>query len=122
MILFVFICKRFFQLTSFMYEMKLKRHDGIAVYKSLHFSVDLIGNFPEVGETHVDGGCHWRCYREQINRGFMFLVEIFHDAAINVCFGISISDQHAFNVHEFTVYGIIVCDGYLSQLCTISIF
>ena len=39
----------------------------------------------------------------------MFLVEIFHGPAINVCFGISISDQHAFNVHEFTVYGIIMC-------------
>ena len=36
--------------------MKLKWHDGIAVYKSLHFSADFIGNFPEVGETHVDGG------------------------------------------------------------------
>jgi len=58
MILFVFICKRFFQLISFMYETKLKGHDGIAVYKSLHFSADFIGNFPKVGETHVDGGCH----------------------------------------------------------------
>jgi len=38
MVLFVFICKRFFQLISFMYETKLKVHDGIAVYKSLHFS------------------------------------------------------------------------------------
>ena len=41
-----------------MYETKLKGHDGIAVYKSLHFSADFIGNFPKVGETHVDGGCH----------------------------------------------------------------
>jgi len=32
-----------------MYETKLKGHDGIAVYKSLHFSADFIGNFPEVG-------------------------------------------------------------------------
>jgi len=54
-----------------MYEMKLKGHDGIAMYKSLHFSADFIGNFPEVGETHVDGGCHWRCYRERINGGFL---------------------------------------------------
>jgi len=60
MILFVFICKRFFQLISFMYETELKGHDGIAVYKSLHFSADFIGNFPEVGEMHVDGGCHMR--------------------------------------------------------------
>ena len=37
----------------------------------------------------------------------MFLVEIFHDAKINICFGISISDQYAFNVHKFTMYGII---------------
>ena len=50
-----------------MYETKLKGHDGIAMYKSLHFSADFIGNFPEVGETHVDGGCHWRCYHERIN-------------------------------------------------------
>ena len=84
MILFVFMCEIFFQLISFIYETKLKGHDGIAVYKSLHFSTDFIGNFPEVGETHVDGGCHWRCYREQIDGGFMCLVEIFHDAAINV--------------------------------------
>jgi len=35
--------------------MKLKGHDGIAVYKSLHISADFIGNFPKVGETHVDG-------------------------------------------------------------------
>jgi len=28
-----------------MYEMKLKGHDGTAVYKSLHFSPDFIGNF-----------------------------------------------------------------------------
>ena len=102
MILFVFICKRFFHLISFIWnETKLKGHDGIAVYTSLHFSADFIGNFSAVGETHVDGGCHWRCYRERINGSFMFLVEIFHDAAINVWFGISISDQHAFNVHEF---------------------
>jgi len=60
MILFVFVCKRFFQLISFMYETKLKGHDGIAVYKTLRFSADFIGNFTEVGETHVDGGCHWR--------------------------------------------------------------
>ena len=32
-----------------MYETKLKGHDGIAVYNSLHFLADLIGNFPEVG-------------------------------------------------------------------------
>jgi len=86
MILFLFICKRFFQLISFMYETKLQGHDGIAVDKSLHFSLDFIGNFPEVGETHVDGGCHMRCYRERINGCFVFLVEIFHDAAIKVCF------------------------------------
>jgi len=85
MILFVFICKIFFQLISFMCETKLKGH-GIAVCKSLHFSADFIGNFPEVGETHVDGGCHWRCYRKRINGDFVFLVEIFHDASINVCF------------------------------------
>jgi len=116
MILFVFICKRFFQLISFIYETKLKGHDGIAVYKSLHFSADFIGNFSEVGETHVDGGCHWRCYRERINGGFMFLVEIFHDAAINVCFGTFISDQHAFNVHEFTVHGVICAGNFISPV------
>ena len=44
----------------------------------------------------------------------MFLVEIFHDAAINVCLGISNSDQHAFNVHEFTVCGIICADDFIS--------
>jgi len=59
-----------------MYETKLKGHDGIAVYKSLHFSAEFIGNFPEVGETHVDGDCHWRCYRERINGGFMWI--LFH--------------------------------------------
>ena len=46
----------------------------------------------------------------------MFLVEIFHDAAINVCFGISISDQHAFNVHEFTVYGFICAGDFVSPV------
>jgi len=34
-----------------MYETKLKGRDGIAVYKSLHFSPDYIGNFPEIGES-----------------------------------------------------------------------
>jgi len=117
MILFVFICKRFFKLISFMYETKLKGHDGIAVYKQvLHFSPDFIGNFPEVGETHADGGCHWRCYRERINGSFMFLVKIFHDEAIKVCFGISIFDQHAFNVHEFIVYGIICVGDFISPV------
>jgi len=77
MILFVFIWKRFFQLITFMYETKPEGHDGIAVYKSLHFSPDNIGNFPEVGETHVDGGCHWRVFRERINGSFMFLVRYF---------------------------------------------
>jgi len=65
---------RFFQLIGFMYETKLKGHDGIAVYKSLHFSADFIGNFPEVGETHVDGGCHWRCYREKLTEVSCFLL------------------------------------------------
>jgi len=32
-----------------MYVTKLKGHDGIAVYKSLHFSPDYIGNFPRQG-------------------------------------------------------------------------
>jgi len=73
-----------------MYETKLQGHDGIAVYKSLHFSPDFIGNFPEVRETHVDGGGVWRFLRESISRGFMFLIEIFHDAAIQVCFGVSV--------------------------------
>jgi len=63
-----------------MYETKLKGLDGIAVYKSLHFSADSIGNFPEVGEMHADCGCHWRFFRERINWVFMFLFEIFHDA------------------------------------------
>jgi len=116
MIPFVFICKRFFQHISFMYETKLKGHDSIAVYKSLHFSADFTGNLPEVGETHVDYGCHWRCYRGRINGGFRFLVEIFHDAAINVCFGISISDQPAFNVYEFTVHGIICAGDFISPV------
>jgi len=49
MILFVSIFKIFFQFISFMYETKLKGHDGIAVYKSLHFSADFIGTLPEVG-------------------------------------------------------------------------
>jgi len=47
MTLFVFICKGFFQLITFMYEMKLKGHNGVAVYKSLHFSPDFIEYFPE---------------------------------------------------------------------------
>ena len=72
MILFVFICKRFFQLFSFMYETNLKGHYGIAVYKSLHFSPVFIGNFPEVRETHADGGCHWRFFRERSNGTCMF--------------------------------------------------
>jgi len=42
MILFVFICNRFFQLITFMYETKLKGHDDLAVYKSLHFSPNFI--------------------------------------------------------------------------------
>jgi len=67
MILFVFVCKSFFQIIAFMYVTKLKGRDGIAVYKSLHFSPDFIGNFPEVGGTHADGGCHWRFLRERIN-------------------------------------------------------
>jgi len=50
MILFVFMWKIFFQLVTFMYETKLKGHDGIAVYKSLHFLPNFIGNFPEVEE------------------------------------------------------------------------
>jgi len=79
MIIFVFIRKRYFQLITFMYETKLKGHDGIAVYKSLHFSPGFTGSFPEVGETHVDGGCHWRFFCEIINGSFMFVVEIFHD-------------------------------------------
>jgi len=56
MILFAFMCKRFFQLITFTYETKLKGRDGIAVQKSLHFLPDFIGNFSEVGETHADGG------------------------------------------------------------------
>jgi len=90
-----------------MYVTKLKGRDGIAVYKSLHFSPDYIGNFLDVGETHADCGCHWRFFRKRINGSFMFLVEIFHDAAIKVCFGVSVFYQHAFNFHEFTVYGIM---------------
>jgi len=46
----------------------------------------------------------------------MLLVEIFHDAAISVCFGISICDQHAFNVHEFTVYGIVCAGDFISPV------
>jgi len=99
-----------------MYETKLRGRDGIAVDKSLHFSADFIGNFPEVGETRVDGCYHWLCYRERINGDFMFLVQIFHDVAINVCFGISISDQHAFNVQEFNVYGIICAGDFISPV------
>ena len=34
---------RIFQFISFMCETELKGHDGIAVYKSLHFSPDFIG-------------------------------------------------------------------------------
>jgi len=52
-IFFVFVCKIFFQFISFMYELQLKGHDGIAVYKSFHFSPDFIGNFPEVAEMHT---------------------------------------------------------------------
>jgi len=106
MILFVFICKIFFQLITSMYETKLKGHDSIAVYKPLHFSPDFIGNFPEVGETHADGGCHWRFFREIINGSFMFRVKVFHDAAMKVCFGVSVFDQHTFNFHKVIVYGI----------------
>jgi len=88
--LFVFVCKSFFQLIAFMYVMKLKGRDGKAVYKSLHFSPDYIGNFPEVGEKHADGGGHWRFFLERIDGSFTFLAEIFHDAAISVCFGVSV--------------------------------
>ena len=77
-----------------MYETKLKGHDGIAC-------------------TSL---CISRCYHERINRGFMFLVEIFHDAVINVRFGISIFYQHAFNVHEFTVYSIICAGNFISSV------
>jgi len=97
MILFVFICKRFFQLITFIYKTKLKGHDGIAVYKPLHFSPDFTGNIPKIRDA-----CwwlSWAFFRERIKR--MFLVEIFYDAAIKVCFGVSIVDQHAFHVHEF---------------------
>jgi len=97
-----------------MYDTKLKGRDGIAVYKSLHFSPDYIGNFPEVGETHVDGGCHWRVFRKRINESFMFLVEIFHDAAIKVCFGVFVFYQHAFHLYEFIVYGIKCTDDFMS--------
>jgi len=83
-----------------MYETKLKGHDGITVYKPLHFSLDFLGNFPEAGETHAGGGCHWRFFRERIKGSFIFLVEMFHDAATKVCFGVSVFDQHAFNFHE----------------------
>jgi len=56
MILFVFICKRFFQPIIFIFETKLKGHDGIALCKSWHFPPNFIGTLPEVGETHADGG------------------------------------------------------------------
>jgi len=60
MILFVFICKGFFQLISFMYETKLKGHDGIAVYKPLHFSADFIGNFSQIStQGHRQRGGQW---------------------------------------------------------------
>ena len=36
-----------------MYVMKLKGRDGIAVYKSLHFSPDYIGNLPYLGEKYI---------------------------------------------------------------------
>jgi len=73
-----------------MYEMKLKGHDGITVYKPLHFSLDFLGNFPEAGETYAGGGCHWRFFRERIKGSFIFLVEMFHDAATKVCFEVSV--------------------------------
>jgi len=78
-----------------MYETKLKGHDGMAVYESLHFSPDFTGNFPGVRETHADGGCHWRFFRERIHGSFMFLVEIFH---------------------EFIVYDIICADDFISPV------
>jgi len=46
----------------------------------------------------------------------MILVEIFHNAAIKVCFGISIFDQHAFDVHEVIVYGSICADDFISPV------
>jgi len=99
-----------------MYETKLQGHDGITVYTSSHFSPDFIGNFPEVGETHADGGCHWRFFRVVINGSFMFLVEVFHDAAIKVYFGVSVFDQHAFSFHEFIMYGITCAGGFISPV------
>jgi len=99
-----------------MYETKPEGHDGIAVRKSLYFSPDFIGNFPEAGETHADGGCHWRFFRERINGCFMFLVEIFHNAAIKVCVGVSIFEQHVFIFHEFIVYGIICAGDFISPI------
>jgi len=44
----------------------------------------------------------------------MLLVEIFYDAAMKVCFEISIFDQYAFNVHEFIVYRIICAGDFIS--------
>ena len=46
----------------------------------------------------------------------MFLAEIFPDVAIQVCFGVSVSDQDIFNLHEFIVYGIICAGDFLSPV------
>ena len=43
-------------------------------------------------------------------------IKIFHDVAIEVCFGVSIFDQHAFDVHEFIVYGIICAGDFISPV------
>jgi len=34
----------------------------------------------------------------------MFLPVIFHDVAIQVCFGLSVFDKHTFDFHEFIAY------------------
>ena len=99
-----------------MCETKVKGRDGIVVYKFLHYLLDYIGNFLEEGETHADGDCHWHFFRKRINGSFMFLVEIFRDAATNVCFGVSVFCQHAFNFHEFIVYGIMCAGDFISSV------
>ena len=46
----------------------------------------------------------------------MFLAEIFHDAAIQVCFGVSVFDKHTFDFHEFIVFSIICAGDFLSSV------
>jgi len=45
-----------------------------------------------------------------------FFLEILCDAAIKVYFGISFLNQHAFNFHEFIVYGIKCAGDFISPV------